>query len=79
MRSKANHKGSTTLLSEPFYTVREAATETRLSEWTIWDMLKTGRLMRTKVGGKTFVRESELRKLIVDSVNEPKRGKKAAV
>jgi hypothetical protein len=77
MRSKEQvHKGAQ-LLSEPLYTVRESAAETRLSEWTIWDLLKKGRLMRTKVAGKTFVRESELRKLIVDSVNDPKRAKKA--
>jgi excisionase family DNA binding protein len=57
------------MLSEPLYTVREAAEQTRLAYWTIWDLLKKGRLMRTKVAGKTFIRESELRKLIVDEVN----------
>jgi excisionase family DNA binding protein len=54
------------MLTEGLYTVDEAAEQTRLKAWTIWDLLKRGKIMRTKVAGKTFVRESELRKLIVD-------------
>ena len=57
------------LLDEPIYTVPEASREARLSTWTIWDLLKQGKLMRTKVAGKTFIRQSALRKLIVDTVN----------
>lgn len=64
------------LLNERIFTVKEAADESHLRPWTIWCLLKEGKLMRTKVAGKTFVRESELRKLIVDSVN-PRR-KRAA-
>jgi excisionase family DNA binding protein len=64
------------MLSENLYTVREAAEQTRLAYWTVWDLLKKGRLVRTKVAGKTFIRESELKKLFVDKVNptraEPK-------
>ena len=63
------------MLNEPLYTVNEAAglPWIRLSAWTIWDLLKKGRLMRTKVAGKTFVRESELKKLVVETTNKPRR------
>jgi len=54
------------MLTETLYTVREAAEQTGLAYWTIWDLFKKGRLMKTKVAGKTMVRESELQKLIVD-------------
>jgi hypothetical protein len=54
------------MLTENLYTVREAAQETKLAYWTIWHLLKVGRLMKTKVAGRTMIRESELRKLIVD-------------
>lgn len=57
------------VFTEKFYTVPEAAEQLRLSPWTIWDLLKRGELVRTKIAGKTFVRESELQKLIVDTVN----------
>jgi hypothetical protein len=57
------------VFAEKFYTVPEAAEQVRLSPWTIWDLLKRGELVRTKIAGKTFVRESELHKLIVDTVN----------
>jgi excisionase family DNA binding protein len=54
------------MLTETLYTVREASEQTRLAYWTIWDLLKRGRLMKTKVAGKTMIRQSELEKLIVD-------------
>jgi hypothetical protein len=56
------------MLSEELYTVREASELPwlRLKYWTLWDLLKKGRLMRTKVGGKTFIRRGELEKLVVD-------------
>jgi hypothetical protein len=60
------------MLSETLFTVKEAAAELRLSPWTLWDLLKRGQLVRTKVSGKTFLRESELQKLIRDERN-PKR------
>jgi hypothetical protein len=37
-----------------------------ISTWTIHDWLSRGKLMRTKVGRRTFVKESELRKMIRD-------------
>jgi hypothetical protein len=63
----------TRMLSETLYTVNEAAARMRLSPWTLWDHLKKGLLIRTKVAGKTFLRESELKKLIVDQVNPTTR------
>ena len=51
---------------ERLYLVNEAAAVVRLSPWTIWAKLKKGQILRTKVGGRTVIRESELRKLIVD-------------
>jgi len=65
------------MLTETLYTVREAAEQTGLAYWTIWDLFKKGRLMKTKVAGKTMVRQSELEKLIVDipRPRETKRGK----
>lgn len=56
------------MLTEELYTVREASELPwlRLRYWTLWHHLKTGRLMKTKVGGKTMIRRSELEKLIVD-------------
>lgn len=60
------------LTDEELYTVRESAKLTRLAYWTIWDLLKKGRLMKTKVAGKVFIRRSELMKLIVD---QPKNTK----
>jgi Helix-turn-helix domain len=60
------------MLTENMYTVNEAAEQLRLSPWTLWDLMKRGALVRTKVSGKTFVRESELQKLIVDRVNPKK-------
>jgi hypothetical protein len=60
------------MLTETLYSVNEAAEQLRLSPWTLWDLMKRGELVRTKVAGKTFLRESELKKLIRDEVN-PKR------
>ena len=37
-----------------------------LSKWTIHAWLSQGRLRRTKVGGRTMIRESELQKVIKD-------------
>ena len=72
MKRKKKNKGDHKMLSETLYTVNEAAAELRLSPWTLWDLMKRGQLLRTKVSGKTFLRESELQKLIRDERN-PKR------
>lgn len=42
-----------------------------LSPWTIYAWLSQGRLIRTKVGARTFVRAKELAKVIRDE--EPRQ------
>ena len=37
-----------------------------LSKWTVYAWLSQGRMERTKVGGRTMIRESELSKVIQD-------------
>jgi excisionase family DNA binding protein len=37
-----------------------------ISPWTVHAWLSQGRLQRTKVGGRTMIRESELQKVIQD-------------
>lgn len=37
-----------------------------ISKWTVHAWLSKGRLQRTKVGGRTMIRESELAKMIED-------------
>lgn len=44
-----------------------------LSPWTIHSWLSKGILRRTKVGSRTFVRESELLKVIQDDGKSPAR------
>jgi excisionase family DNA binding protein len=48
-----------------------------ISKWTVHAWLSQGRLQRTKVGGRTMIRESELQKVIEDggkSRSPQKRG-----
>ena len=62
-------EGSTmdTLLS-----VEEAARRLGgISRWTVHAWLSQGRLQRTKVGGRTMIRESELHKVIQDGGKSP--------
>ena len=52
---------------ENLLSVEEAARKLGgLSKWTIHAWLSQGRLRRTKVGGRTMIRESELQKVIQD-------------
>jgi excisionase family DNA binding protein len=37
-----------------------------ISKWTVHAWLSQGKLQRTKVGGRTMIRESELQKVIRD-------------
>jgi len=37
-----------------------------ISKWTVHAWLSQGKLRRTKVGGRTMIRESELRRVIED-------------
>jgi excisionase family DNA binding protein len=52
---------------EKLYSVQAAAEKLGgLSKWTIYAYLSSGKLKRTKVGGRTMIRESELMRLIHD-------------
>lgn len=48
------------------YSVTEAAALLKISRWTLWRKLKDGQVRRTKVGGRTLIKEAELVKLIRD-------------
>jgi excisionase family DNA binding protein len=52
---------------EPLMSVEEAGRRLGgLSKWTIYAWLSQGKLQRTKVGGRTMIRESELEKVVQD-------------
>jgi excisionase family DNA binding protein len=62
---------------EKLYSVPEAAKVLGgVSKWTVHAWLSQGKLRRTKVGGRTMIRESELQKVIEDGGKSPapKRG-----
>jgi excisionase family DNA binding protein len=42
-----------------------------VSKWTVHAWLSQGKLMRTKVGSRTMIRESELQKVIQDGGKSP--------
>ena len=50
-----------------------------ISKWTIHAWLSQGRMQRTKVGGRTMIRESELARVIEDGGKSagPHRSEKA--
>jgi len=50
----------------------------RISPWTVYAWLSQGKLKRTKVGGRTMIRESELAKVIQDGGNLPARTRRKA-
>jgi excisionase family DNA binding protein len=57
---------------DKLYSVSEAARVLGgLSKWTIHAWLSQGKLRRTKVGGRTMIRESELQKVIQDGGKSP--------
>jgi len=57
---------------EPLLSVEEAARALGgISKWTVHAWLSQGKLRRTKVGGRTMVRESELQKVIEDGGKSP--------
>jgi len=47
-----------------------------ISKWTIYAWLSQGKLQRTKVGGRTMIRESELAKVIDDGGKSAARRRK---
>jgi excisionase family DNA binding protein len=57
---------------ETLLSVEEAARKLGgISKWTIHAWLAKGRLRRTKVGGRTMIRESELQRVIRDEPADP--------
>jgi excisionase family DNA binding protein len=57
---------------EELVSVEEAARRLGgISKWTIHAWLSQGKLQRTKVGGRTMIRESELQKVIQDGGKSP--------
>lgn len=64
--------------SDKLYSVSDAAKFLGgISKWTIHAWLSQGRLRRTKVGGRTMIRESELAKVIEDGGKSPSRRRKS--
>jgi excisionase family DNA binding protein len=58
------------------YSVSEAARLLGgISKWTVHAWLSQGRLQRTKVGSRTMIRESELRKVIQEGGKSPAPGR----
>jgi excisionase family DNA binding protein len=52
---------------DTLYSVEDAAKRLGgISKWTVHAWLSQGKLQRTKVGGRTMIRESELQKVIDD-------------
>ena len=57
---------------EKLFSVEDAARMLGgLSKWTVHAWLSQGRLRRTKIGGRTMIRESELQKVIDDGGKSP--------
>jgi excisionase family DNA binding protein len=57
---------------ENLFSVEEAAKRLGgLSKWTIYKWLTEEKLLRTKLGGRTMIRESELLKVINDGGKSP--------
>ncbi len=62
---------------ENLISVEEAARRLGgISKWTVHAWLSQGRLRRTKVGGRTMIRESELAKVIEDDGKSPAPARK---
>jgi excisionase family DNA binding protein len=58
-------KGGELMELDKLYSVSEAAKFLGgISKWTIHAWLSQGKMERTKVGGRTMIRESELAKVI---------------
>ena len=59
---------------ENLFSVEETASRLGgISKWTVHAWLSQGKLQRTKVGGRTMIRESELKKVIEDGGKSPSR------
>ena len=61
---------------ENLLSVEEAARRLGgISKWTVHAWLAKGKLRRTKVGGRTMIRESELQRVIRDGPESPTTGR----
>ena len=71
-------KGEESMDLDKLYSVDEAAKFLGgISKWTVHAWLSQGRMQRTKVGGRTMIRESELQKVIEEGGKSPSpRGRK---
>jgi excisionase family DNA binding protein len=57
---------------DSLFSVEEAAKRLGgISKWTVHSWLSQGRIQRTKVGGRTMIRESELQKVILEGGKSP--------
>ena len=56
---------------ENLLSVSEAAKHLGISKYTVEAWLSQKRLLRTKVGRRTMIRESELEKMLVDGGKSP--------
>jgi excisionase family DNA binding protein len=66
------------LRMEPLLSVEEVARRLGgISKWTVHAWLSQGRLQRTKVGGRTMIRESELAKVIEHGGKSPSPRRKS--
>jgi excisionase family DNA binding protein len=64
---------------EELYSIEEAARRLGgISPWTIHAWLSQGRLQRTKVGGRTMIRASELQRVVEDGGKSQRRKKQKA-
>src|SRR5437868_15405939 len=58
--------------TDALLSVEEAARKLGdISKWTVHQWLSQGKLCRTKVGGRTMIRESELAKVIQEGGKSP--------
>lgn len=65
---------------EELVSIEEAARRLGgISKWTVHAWLSQGKIQRTKVGGRTMIRESELAKVVNDGGKSPApRGKRGS-
>jgi excisionase family DNA binding protein len=65
-------KGAESMDLDKLHSVSEAARLLGgISKWTVHAWLSQGKMERTKVGGRTMIRESELQKVIKNGGKSP--------
>ena len=72
MLNVRNRRAWSCTMGDVLLSVTEAARRLGgISKWTVHAWLSQGKLQRTKVGGRTMIRESELAKVIEDGGKSP--------